>query len=254
MIPKKIHYCWFGGKELPDLALKCIESWKKHFPDYEIIEWNENNFDLNFNRYAKEAYDSGKYAFFTDVARLYLVYEHGGIYFDVDVEVIKDFDEVLKNKAFFGLESTGKVNTGLGFGAEKHNPFIKKLLDDYTEKKFIQENGDLDLTPCPIINSKIFKENNFSLNGEYENIGGVAVYPKSVFNPKGGYGEEIVLTKKTLSIHHFDGSWLSKEELKRANKFTSLRNKYGAKTAKILFNSIYIPYRLISKLKEKNKK
>lgn len=120
MIEKKIHYCWFGGNELPTKAKRCIKSWKKYFPDYEIIEWNEKNFDINFNNYAKEAYLNKKYAFFTDVARLYIIYHNGGIYFDVDVEVIKKFDnDILSNEAFFGLETENTVNTGLGFGATK---------------------------------------------------------------------------------------------------------------------------------------
>ena len=115
-IPKKIHYCWFGKNVKPQSAIKCIESWKKFFPDYEIIEWNETNFDINFNRYAREAYKVKKYAFFTDVARLYIIYKYGGIYFDVDVEVIKSFDDILKNNdVFFGLEDLNYINTGVGF-------------------------------------------------------------------------------------------------------------------------------------------
>lgn len=253
MIPKKIHYCWFGGKELPELAKKCIESWKKYFPDYEIIEWNENNFDINFNQYAKEAYERKKYAFFTDVARLYIIYNYGGIYFDVDVEVIKNFKSVLENKAFFGLESIGKVNTGLGFGAEKKNQFVKKILDDYKDRHFIKNDGNLDLSPCPILNSKVFLNEGFKLNNIFEKIDGVAVYPINVFNPKGGFGQKITLSNETLSIHHFDGSWLSKEELERANKFIYLRKKYGEKRAKVIYNTLYLPYRVLSKIKENKK-
>lgn len=251
MIPKKIHYCWFGGKPLPELALKCIDSWKKYFPDYEIIEWNESNFDIGFNDFAKEAYDNGKFAFFTDVARLYIIYKHGGIYFDIDVEVIKKYDNVLNNSAFFGLENIGKVNTGLGFGAEKNNWMVKELLDDYNNRHFINQKDKIRSLSCPIINSKIFIKNGFNLNGDYEKIKNIAVFPIDYFNPKGGYGQSVNITNSTLSIHHFDGSWISAEEIKRANKLINLKKKYGNCLGKILFNTIFLPYRIVSKITEK---
>ena len=119
MIPKKIHYCWFGGNPLPELAIKCLESWKKYCPDYEIIEWNETNFNLDSCEYVREAYQAKKWAFVSDYARLKVVYDNGGIYLDTDVELIKSLDRLLKNKSFFGTETTGVVATGLGFGAEK---------------------------------------------------------------------------------------------------------------------------------------
>ena len=251
MIPKKIHYCWFGGKELPEIAHKCINSWKKFFPDYEIIEWNEKNFDINFNNYAKQAYDSKKYAFFTDVARLEIIHKYGGIYFDIDVEVIKSFEKVLKNKAFFGIETNNNVNTGLGFGAEPGNKIIKKMLDDYKNKEFILENGEFNLTPCPISNSKVLKENGFLLTGKQEKKDGIVIYPSDYFNPKGGYGETLNITPNTLSIHHFDGSWLSVEAKKRAEKRSKLCDKYGEKKGKLIYKTIYFPYIIFSNIKEK---
>lgn len=120
MIPRKIHYCWFGRGEKPRLAQKCIASWKKYCPDYEIIEWNEDNFDVNRNAYTQMCYKEKKYAFLTDYLRLLIVEEHGGIYFDTDVEAVRSFDELLDNPAFFGFENDRFVNTGEGFGAEPH--------------------------------------------------------------------------------------------------------------------------------------
>lgn len=214
MIPKKIHYCWFGNKELPLKAKKCIDSWKKFFPDYEIIEWNEKNFDINFNKYAKEAYDNKKIAFFTDVARLFIIYHNGGIYFDVDVEVIKKFDDiVLKNDAFFGLETESTVNTGLGFGANKNNWIIKEMLDDYNNKKFVSENGEIDMTPCPVINSKVLKREGFKLNGKYEKLRNVSIYPVDFFNPLEPASGKLNKTKNTHSIHWFLKSWVPKKQL-----------------------------------------
>lgn len=250
MIPKKIHYCWFGGKPLPELAKKCKQSWQKYFPDYEIIEWNESNFDITFNEFAYKAYQEKKFAFFTDVARLYIIYQNGGIYFDVDVEVIKPFDKILNNKSFFGLESIGHINTGLGFGAEKGNKLIKKILDDYNRHVFNTSDKTLNELSCPIINSVVIRENGFKLNGNYESINGNTIYPIDYFNPKGGYGNNINFTKNTYSIHHYDGSWLSKEERNRSKLYNFLTLKLGEKCGSFFYYSLFSPYILISSIKE----
>lgn len=216
MIPKTIHYCWFGNKPLPKSAIKCINSWKKYFPEYEIKQWNEKNFDININDYVTEAYKSKKFAFVTDVARLYILYKYGGIYFDVDVKVIKAFDDILCNKAFFAIEKEGKINTGLGFGSEKNSKFVKELLNDYTKKHFILEDGKMDLTPCPEINSKIFKNYGFQLNNTIEKIDDIAVYPKDYFNPMEVGTGKINKTENTRSIHLYSKSWLPKKLLYRS--------------------------------------
>ena len=145
MIPKKIHYCWFGRGEKNKLYLSCIESWKKHFPDFEIIEWNEDNFDVNCNDYVREAYESKKYAFVTDYVRLYVLYNYGGIYMDTDVEVLKPLDPFLEHPAFSGFENNDSVPTGI-MAARKKNKWIKDLLNEYNDLKFIKEDGSLDLT------------------------------------------------------------------------------------------------------------
>ncbi len=132
MIPKIIHYCWFGGNEKPKLAKKCIESWKKFCPDYEIVEWNEQNVDVNMNAYTKMCYENKKFAFLTDYVRLLVVEKHGGIYFDTDVELLCSFDDMLDNDAFFGFENPEYVNTGVGFGAEKGNLLVTQMLEEYT--------------------------------------------------------------------------------------------------------------------------
>ena len=250
MIPKKIHYCWFGGNPLPELAKKCIQSWKKFFPDYEIIEWNEKNFDVKFNKFAYEAYQNRKFAFFTDVARLYIIYNNGGIYFDVDVEVIKPFEKILDDKSFFGLESIGHVNTGLGFGAEKGNELVKKLLDDYDDRSFEITNGTINELSCPNLNSKIIKEYGFKLEGEYESINGNTIYPIEYFNPKSGYGGELKITKNTHSIHHYDGSWLSKEERNRSRLYNFFCSKFGKRAGRFFYHIVGAPYILTSSIKE----
>ena len=117
MIPKIIHYCWFGSNPLSETAQECIASWRKYCPDYEIKEWNENNFDLNCCNFVKEAYEAKKWAFVRDVARLKIIYEEGEIYLDTDVQVVKSFDDLLNNQCFLGEETSGCIKTGLGFGA-----------------------------------------------------------------------------------------------------------------------------------------
>ena len=216
MIPKKIHYCWFGGKPLPKKAEKCILSWKKYLPDYEIVEWNESNFDINYNLYTKEAYENKKYAFLTDVARLIVIYNEGGIYFDVDVETIKSFDDILECKAFFGIERENYVATGLGFGAEKNNDFIKALLDDYNDRHFVKSDGTLDITPCPVINSEIFKKYGFELNNSVEEKDGIRVYPSEYFNPLENATGKLNKTKNTYSIHWYNKSWVPKKLVVRS--------------------------------------
>ena len=141
MIPKIIHYCWFGGNPLSELAQKCISSWKKYFPEYEIKEWNESNFNLQCCDYVKEAYEAKKWAFVSDYARFWILYHEGGLYFDTDVEVIKPIDDIINNGAFMGCERTGNyglgVNPGLGIGADPGISLYKEILDDYEKSHFI---------------------------------------------------------------------------------------------------------------------
>lgn len=250
MIPKVIHYCWFGRNKKSDLAEKCIESWKKYFPDYEIIEWNESNFDININEFVSEAYKQKKYAFCSDFARLYVIYNYGGIYFDTDVEVIKQYGNILESKAFFGLESVGHIATGLGFGAEKGNMYVKRMLEDYEKRKFDISENTLEEQSCPILNSKIMKELGFKLDGSQETIDGVTIYPIDYFNPKGGFGMSINITPRTLSIHHFDGSWISEESRKRSQMLQKMQLKFGKKLGKVLYNLFFLPYIIFSSLKE----
>lgn len=210
-IPKKIHYCWFGGKEKPPLAKKCIESWKKMCPDYELIEWNETNFDLNINLYVKQAYDHKRYAFVADFVRLWVVNNYGGIYLDIDVELIKNLDELLKYDAFFASEDEKYINTGLGFGSTKDNEILNALIEDYNNSSFIQENGSLDKTTCPVRNTKVIRnflkeKDNFSECLIYKNI---CFFSKEYFCPLDYETKKLNITENTYSIHWFDGSWLT---------------------------------------------
>ena len=151
MIPKTIHYCWFGGNPLPDFAIKCISSWKQFFPGYEIKQWNEDNFDVNIIQYTAEAYKEKKYAFVSDYARFWILYNYGGLYFDTDVEVVKPMDDIIARGSFMGIEmeaEAGKfplVNPGLGLGATKNHMFYKEMLNYYNYQHFINADGSLNL-------------------------------------------------------------------------------------------------------------
>jgi len=219
MIPKKIHYCWFGGNPLPPLAKKCLNSWKKFCPDYEIIEWNEGNYDISSAPlYVKQAYDAKKWAFVTDYVRLQVIYEHGGIYFDTDVEVIKSFDDLLTYDAFFGFEDEKFINTGLGFGAEKNSKLLKDLMDDYNGIPFIIENGELDTTACTDRNIQIFKRYGLISNNTKQILDkSILVLPTEYFCPMNYSTGRIHKTNNTYSIHYFTASWFSLEEKREYN-------------------------------------
>ena len=210
-IPKKIHYCWFGGKELPKLAKKCIKSWQKHCPDYEIICWNEKNFDLSQNRYAKEAYESKKWAFVTDYVRLKVVYDAGGIYLDTDVEIIKNIDDLLENEGFMGFDEKGIIATGLGFGAEAGNRIIGEMLSDYDDIPFVMPDGSPDLTPCPDRNTETLKKLGMDVKNTDQTFMGMRFLPREYLCPMDYYTGKKEITDKTYSIHHYCASWTSKK-------------------------------------------
>ena len=208
-IPKVIHYCWFGKGEMPKLAKKCIKSWKKYCPDYEIICWNEENFDLTQNRYMKEAYEAGKWAFVSDVARLIIIYENGGIYLDTDVELIKPIDDLLQSKGFMGFDEKGIVATGLGFGAEKGNEIVGEFLKDYDNIPFVLPDGSFDLTPCPDRNTETLKRLGMDTDNTNQNFLGVDFLDCEYLCPMDYYTGKKTITENTYSIHHYSASWTS---------------------------------------------
>lgn len=207
MIPKKIHYCWFGKSQLPELAIKCIESWKKYLPEYEIKEWNEDNFNLDQYPYVREAYDNRKFAFVTDVVRLYALYTEGGIYMDTDVEVLKPLDSILKYKAVSGFESDAQIPTGL-MASEANVPIIKELLQEYDNLHFIIPGVGMDLTTNVKRIGNMMKKKGLIPNNTLQTIDEFTFLPKDYLCPIEHEGHRLVLTKNTLCIHHFAGSWI----------------------------------------------
>lgn len=206
MIPKTIHYCWFGGNELPDEVKNYIKSWRKFCPDYEIVEWNESNYDVTKIPYIKQAYEQKKYAFVSDYARLDILYHHGGIYLDTDVELIRSLDDFLEEEAFFGCEFPGKVNTGLGFGAQKENPLVLENMKVYHDKNFIKDGG-MDTTTCVEYTTEIFKKYGLRESAEIQDIKGAKVFPPEYFCPYNIETNKLTITDKTYSIHQYSATW-----------------------------------------------
>lgn len=226
-IPKIIHYCWFGKNPLPELAVKCIASWKKYLPDYEIKEWNEENYDVRKIPYTAQAYDSKKYAFVSDYVRFDILYHYGGLYFDTDVEVIKPLDEILKRGAFAGVESAGALNAGLGLASPAASPIYKEILDSYKNSSFIRDDGSMDLTTVVTRVSDIFKKHGFTDKNEIQKVEEITVYPSDYFCPKDYVSGNINITQNTYTVHWYDGSWLSPLDLEMQNYIKKTLSKYG---------------------------
>ena len=222
IIPKKIHYCWFGGKEKPEKIKRCMDSWYKYCTDYEIIEWNESTYDVTKERYMCEAYENKQWSFVSDYARLDIVYNEGGIYLDTDVELLKSPDELLCDEMYCGALIEYMCNTGIGFGAIARHPLIRKMRDYYDDKSFYNDDGSLNLTQCTYYQDPVLQEYGFDLRNRYQKIDGVVYYPSEVLNPKGMSGFAENFTDKTISIHHGTALWLSQKDK------TSLDN-YGQK-------------------------
>ena len=208
-IPKVIHYCWFGKGEMPALAKKCIKSWQKFCPDYEIVCWNEDNFDVNQNLYAKQAYEAGKWAFVSDYARLKVLYDRGGIYLDTDVELIKPLDKLIEDTGYMGFDDYGVVSTGLGFACEKGNALVAALLADYDDIPFVKEDGSFDLTPCPDRNTDTLKRLGMDVSDTDQTFMDMRFLPREYLCPMDYYTGKKTITKNTYSIHHYSASWTS---------------------------------------------
>lgn len=226
MIPKIIHYCWFGRGEKPRLAQKCIASWKKYCPGYEIIEWNEDNFDVYMNGYTRMCYENRKYAFLSDYVRLYVVYQHGGLYFDTDVELLRNPDMLLDQAAFFGFETDGVrktddhepsmnlgwVASGLGFGSVPGGVALKAMLDEYAPLL----DGTCGTVMCPQLNTNALVKLGLKQDGSYQKYSWGTVYPAEYFNPYESTTGRLCKTRNTISVHWYMGSCLTGKQKLRA--------------------------------------
>ena len=213
MIPKTIHYIWFGGGKEPELVQKCLESWKKFCPDYQIIRWDENSLDFSCNAYAAEAYKARKWSLATDFFRFKILYDYGGIYLDTDVELLKPLDDLLDARAYMGIESTGYVNTGSGFGAEKGLPLFEEILTRFESASFSAERPAIFS-----IVEDVTRRHGYVFTNKRQTVADAIVYPMDYFAPINLTTRKLRVTKNTYSIHHYSGSWKSEEEKRSARR------------------------------------
>lgn len=239
MIPRRIHYCWFGGKPLPDDVKKYIASWRKYCSDYEIIEWNEQNFDINCNAYVKEAYEAKKWAFVTDYVRLYVLYHYGGIYMDTDVEVLRPLDNLLIYDAVSGYESKTSIPTGT-IAACRDNEWIAMLLSNYDNRHFILQDGSMDMTTNVRVITKLTVDKyGLQLDGNTKCFGdNMILFPFDYLCAKSYRTGKIMKTSNTYTIHHFKGSWLDENERKQ----TKVRRKIAPYVGETLSNYLGAVY------------
>ena len=214
-IPKVIHYIWVGGSTIPEKNIKWMESWKTHCPDYEIKQWNESNYDIEKNQYLSGAYKSGKYGYVPDCMRLDIVYQHGGIYLDVDVELKRNFDELLYYSAYFGMGNHTSINPGNGFGAAPGNELIKEMRDVYEDVSFINRDGSLNLVSTDYYQTEVLKRHGFTGGNKFSIVRNAAVFPTEFFSPMNTAFGIMQLTKNCYSIHHFDNTIFEPDVLKR---------------------------------------
>lgn len=224
IIPKVIHYCWFGRSPLPDKYRKWMESWRKFCPDYEIREWNEDNYDITKNQYMYEAYQHKKWGFVPDYARLDIIYEHGGIYLDTDVELVGSLDDMLFQNGFAGFQQEEFINLGHGFGAVKGLPLIQEMRDDYDNLHFVKPDGNLNLTPSPVYQTDFLLGQGLRLNGEYQKLQDFVIYPEKMFSAKSFFTRRVRTAEYTRAIHHFDASWKDNSEKKREMRLEAEMN------------------------------
>jgi len=220
-IPKTIHYCWFGRNPLPESAKKCINSWRKYLPNYEIKEWNEDNFDVNMIPYTEEAYSRKKYAFVSDYARFWILYKYGGLYFDTDVEVIKSMDHIISKGAFMGFEQPSEdvkrgatpnsfgVNPGLGLGVNPGLGLYKEMLDYYAKLHFIDGEGKANPVTIVRHTTDLLIRKGLKADNSLQEIEGITIYPWDYFCPQSFYTKKVAITPNTVSIHLYSDSWNS---------------------------------------------
>lgn len=249
MIPKVIHYCWFGKGEYSKKIEKCISSWKKYCPDYEIICWNEDNYNIHKNKFVEQSYEKKMWAFVTDYVRFDVIYNYGGIYLDTDVELLRPLDVLLNCEMYAGMESAEYVALGLGFGAVKGHPYVKELKESFEIREFIRGNGKMDLKTGPMVQTEILMRHGLKKVDKYQKLEKCVIYPSEVLSPKSFQTGKTRITGKTVSIHHYDMTWMDERQKKSKKLEWKLKKKYGSKWGRILGIIQTGPYKLRMKIK-----
>lgn len=217
-IPKIIHYCWFGGNPFPYKYKKNIETWKKYCPDYEIIEWNETNYDIKKNKFMLQAYERKQWAFVPDYARKDIIYKYGGIYLDTDVEVLRNLDDLLYNDCFLCMDDVANINMGSGFGAAKGNELIKAFRDDYDKHLFVDDCGNIIGRACGNYETPLAIEYGYRPENKFQILGGGVVFPREVLCPVSWIGMPDVYTKNTLTVHKYDDLLIDSQGKENASR------------------------------------
>lgn len=236
MIPKIIHYCWFGESDIPPRLKKCMRSWKDLMPDFTIMRWDENTFDVNSTQWTKEAYAAKKYAFVSDYVRLVALEEYGGIYLDTDVMVKKPFDNLLCYHAFTGFENECYLTSAV-IGCEAHFPLLREFLDSYNQKSFFDSDGNPNKEANVVMITNICLKYGLTLNDMIQNVNGLQVFPRTFFCPLDFYHNDNQ-TEQTMAIHYFDASWLDDETKKMVNKERTMFHKTWCRMKSYLANYI----------------
>ena len=247
MIPKVIHYCWFGGNPKSTVAVKCIESWKRYCPDYEIKEWNESNYDVKKHPFMKKAYEKKKWAFVSDYARVDVIHQYGGVYLDTDVELIASINPFLEYDFYAGFESASFVAFGLGFGAIEGHPVLRDILDYYDKLDFPENEFGLSMVSCPRIQTKVLEKYGLECNNETQDFEGIHIFNTEFFNPRSFKTGETKITANTVSIHHYDMSWTTDSFKKLKDREWKLVKIFGPEWGKRLSMIVNFPSKLMER-------
>lgn len=215
MIPKIIHYCWFGPKPIPELELKCMKTWTEFLPDYKVMFWNEKTFDINNScNYVKQAYECKHYPFVADYVRLHALVKYGGIYLDTDIQLLSSLDSFLHNEAFTGFENKTRVAAGI-MGCVKDNLVFSKMLEHYNTTEFIDSKNLIDISTICNVMMNVIEKKGFIYKNMDQELENIHIYERDIFYPKKLNENEFRTTERSVSIHHYVGSWLTSNEKKR---------------------------------------
>ena len=220
-ISKCIHYCWFGGNEIPKCQQELIKGWREKCPDFEIIRWDESNYDVKQNAYIRKAYNLGKWAFVSDYARKDIIYRYGGVYLDVDVEIIRPLDDLLYQKGFLGIQPDRRIATGLGFGAEPGLSVIGEMRDVYLNEKFLYVDK-VGMKVAPDYETEVLENRGYIKNGEMQKVAELTIYPGEVLSGTLPYSNEPFITENTFTVHHYAGSWTEESRKQSKNEAAKL--------------------------------
>lgn len=252
--PKVIHYCWFGGSPLPELARRCLDSWRKFCPNYEIIEWNETNYDIHTCPFVHEAYQSKKWAFVSDYARFDILYRHGGVYFDTDVELVGPIDDLVEKGPFLGVEQNADhivVNPGLAMATPPGHPVYQSVLETYQNGHFINEDGTYNQMTVVKYTTDILRAHGLLEIPEVQCIEGIWIYPWNYFCPMNYETGELTITENTRSVHYYNASWLTDEEKASHSFGMRMRKLFGNSVGNVMEGVYSLPYRVKAKVRQK---